>query len=357
MAINQIEDWIARERRKALVKGFLINFTLTAISIFIVYDLLQSWTGAALPALSLGAAGVMLTIGFVLGAVWSRYPHSAGRILIESTHPLLKQNRRAESVPWNKTASAWITFGILILTLVAGWKFTQINLRELFSANGLDSARRLFGALFTPNFSILGEVVAKMIETIFIAFMATLIAVPVAFLASFFCARNLMKGSGASMAVYTILRLIFNFSRSIEPVIWAIIFACWVGIGPFAGMLSLAIHSVASLAKLYSEQIEIIDQGPVEAIEATGANRLQVVWYAIVPQIVLPYLSYTIYRWDINIRMATIIGIIGGGGVGTLLFQYQGLARWNEVGTIVIVVAVVVWAMDVLSAKIRETIA
>jgi phosphonate transport system permease protein len=110
------------------------------------------------------------------------------------------------------------------------------------------------------------------------------------------------------------------------------------------------------LAKLYSEQIESIDRGPMEAIEATGASRVQTIWYSVVPQIILPFLSYTIYRWDINIRMATIIGLVGGGGVGTLLMQYQGIARWNEVGTIIITIAVVVWVMDYISAKVREAI-
>jgi phosphonate transport system permease protein len=142
----------------------------------------------------------------------------------------------------------------------------------------------------------------------------------------------------------------------VEPLIWAIIFSVWVGIGPFAGMLSLMLHSVASLVKQYSEVIEDVDRGPMEAIEATGANAVQVVLWAVVPQVVLPFLSFTIYRWDINIRMATIIGLVGGGGIGTLLMQYQGLAKWNEVGTIILIIAAVVWIMDYLTARIREAI-
>jgi phosphonate transport system permease protein len=129
-----------------------------------------------------------------------------------------------------------------------------------------------------------------------------------------------------------------------------------VGIGPYAGMIALLVHSIASNAKLYSEAIETIDQGPIEAIQATGANKIQIIWYAIVPQIILPFLSFTIYRWDINVRMATVIGLVGGGGIGTMLMQYQGLARWHEVGLIVLMIAVVVWIMDYLSAKLRESI-
>jgi ABC-type methionine transport system permease subunit len=104
------------------------------------------------------------------------------------------------------------------------------------------------------------------------------------------------------------------------------------------------------------QEIENCESGPIEAMEATGARNIHVIWHAVVPQVLMPFLSFTIFRWDINIRMATIIGLVGGGGVGTLLMQYQGLAQWNEVGTIVIVIAVVVWMMDFLSGKVREAL-
>ncbi len=195
-----------------------------------------------------------------------------------------------------------------------------------------------------------------MIETIYIALIATLISIPITLLISFFTARNLMKENRLTFAIYYILRIVLNFVRSIEPFIWAIIFSVWVGIGPFAGMIALLVHSIASNAKLYSEAIESIEQGPVEAISATGANKIQIVWHAVVPQIVLPFLSFTIYRWDINVRMATVIGLVGGGGIGTMLMQYQGLARWREVGLIVLMIALVVWIMDYISAKVREAI-
>ena len=188
------------------------------------------------------------------------------------------------------------------------------------------------------------------------AFVATAIALPFAFLLGFLAARNLMDSSPVFLAIYTIVRFFLNLTRSIEPLVWAIIFSVWVGIGPFAGMLALCLHTVSSLAKLYSEQIENVDDGPIEAITATGAHPFQVIWYGVVPQIVLPYLSFTIYRWDINVRMATIIGLVGGGGIGTLLMQYQGLAKWNEVGMLVIMIAFIVWAMDYASSKIRAAI-
>lgn len=90
----------------------------------------------------------------------------------------------------------------------------------------------------------------------------------------------------------------------------------WVGLGPYAGIIALTVHSVASLGKLYSEAIESIDPGPIEAIQATGATRLQTIMFAVVPQMIAPFVSFSIYRWDINVRMSTVIGLVGGGGVG-----------------------------------------
>jgi phosphonate transport system permease protein len=154
--------------------------------------------------------------------------------------------------------------------------------------------------------------------------------------------------------VYYLVRTIATIFRSIEAVVWAIIFSVWVGIGPFAGMLALMIHSVAALTKLYSEQIENIDQGQVEAIKATGASTLQVWAFAVIPQIISPYLAFTIYRWDINVRMATIVGFVGGGGIGLLLLQQQQMLRWHNVGLIIWLIALVVWIMDMVSGKVRE---
>lgn len=251
------------------------------------------------------------------------------------------------------TPITYITLLLLSLTAIAGFVVTEISFTELFSPKGFTQAIHLFSQLFSPDFSILQKVLLAAVETIYMALMATAFAIPPAFVMSFLTARNLMKGK-RNGAFYFLTRLVMNIVRSIEPLIWAIIFSVWVGIGPFAGMLALMVHSMVSLAKLYSEQIEEMDNGPMEAIKATGASNLLVLWYGVVPQILNPFLSFTIYRWDINVRMATIIGMVGGGGIGNILMQYQGMARWKEVGTVVFVIAIIVWAMDYASAKIRE---
>jgi phosphonate ABC transporter permease subunit PhnE len=154
--------------------------------------------------------------------------------------------------------------------------------------------------------------------------------------------------------IYTITRTLLNATRSIEPLIYVIIFVVWVGIGPFAGALALGLHTTAALAKLYSEQVESILPGPLEAVQATGANRLQMIVYAVVPQIVSPYISFTMYRWDINVRMSTIIGFAGGGGIGFLLQQNIRLLDYRAASTQMIAIAVVVATMDYVSSVLRK---
>ncbi len=158
------------------------------------------------------------------------------------------------------------------------------------------------------------------------------------------------------MTIYNTSRTTLNTLRSIEPLIMGIVFVIWVGVGPFAGVLALTLHSIAALGKLYSEQVENIDAGPIEAIQSTGANRLQTIIYAVVPQIVPPYIAFTMYRWDINVRMSTIIGFVGGGGIGFLLQQQINLLRYKEAGVAVLAIAIVVSVLDYASAAIRERI-
>ncbi|MDJ0924026.1 MAG: ABC transporter permease subunit [Acidimicrobiia bacterium] len=159
---------------------------------------------------------------------------------------------------------------------------------------------------------------------------------------------------GVGLVIYYAARTLFNTLRSIEPLVMGIVFVVWVGFGPFAGSLALALHTTAALAKLYSEQVESIAAGPLEAVRATGATRLQTVVYAVVPQIVPPYISFTMYRWDINVRMSTIIGFVGGGGIGFLLQQNINLLQYRAAAAQMLAIAIVVATMDYISARLRE---
>ena len=195
--------------------------------------------------------------------------------------------------------------------------------------------------------------IERMIETIFMGMMATFFGIILSIPVSFLAARNIMGGSRITMGVYFLTRTIMNIIRSIEPLIWALIAVVWVGLGPFAGIVALTIHSIAALTKLYSEAIEGIDPGPIEAVRATGANTLQTIMYGVIPQMISPFISFSIYRWDINVRMSTIIGLVGGGGIGFLLVQYIRLLDYRSAGIAVWFIAVTVAILDYVSAEIR----
>jgi len=198
------------------------------------------------------------------------------------------------------------------------------------------------------------ETIERMIETIFLGMMATLFGIIFALPVSFLAAKNLMSGTWFTMGIYYVVRTILNIVRSIEPLIWAIIATQWIGLGPFAGIIALTVHTIAALGKLYSESIENIDPGPIEAVQATGATRLQTIMYAVIPQMIPPFVSFSIYRWDINVRMSTVIGLVGGGGIGFILIQYIRLFRFRAAGIAVWFIAITVAILDYVSAEIRE---
>jgi phosphonate transport system permease protein len=199
-------------------------------------------------------------------------------------------------------------------------------------------------------------VLQKMGETIALALMATTFALFFAVPVSFVAARNLMSGNPVTLTIYFIVRTLLNIVRSIESLIIAIVFVVWVGLGPFAGVMALTVHSIAALGKLYSEQVESIDFGPIEAVRATGATWMQTVAYAVFPQVIPPFLAFTIYRWDINVRISTIIGFVGGGGIGFLIVQWQRLSQWRAIGAAFWSIMIVVAILDYVSAKARQRV-
>ena len=193
-----------------------------------------------------------------------------------------------------------------------------------------------------------------MAETIAIALTATTFAIILAIPLSFVAARNLMSGNPVTLLVYYIIRTVLNIVRSVESLIIAIVFVVWVGLGPFAGVMALTVHSIAALGKLYSEQVENIEFGPIEAIRATGATWWQIVIYAVLPQVVPSFFAFTLYRWDINVRMSTILGFVGGGGIGFLIVQWQRLSQWPAIGAAFWSIMIIVALLDYVSAKARE---
>lgn len=267
---------------------------------------------------------------------------------------LKDQPKSVEKVPtWKKVRSAvYILLGIALFLYF--WEITRINLKDLFDPG--PTFGRLLKDFITIDVSekVVNNVIRELIITVMQALLATtmggILAIPFSFLA----AKNLTGKSKFSSWIFYGTRAVFNVLRSIEALLYVAIFVYWVGIGPFAGMLALTITTFALLGKLFSEAIENIDAGVIEATTATGANKLQTIMYAIVPQIVPPFVSYLIYQWDINIRMATIIGFAGGGGIGLMLSTFFGSLQYHKAGTVILAIVLIVAAMDFTSAKIRE---
>jgi phosphonate ABC transporter permease subunit PhnE len=249
-----------------------------------------------------------------------------------------------------------IAFYVILgaLAFVYCWNLSGLSIKDMLSPGS--NFGQLIHDFVTIDLSpdVLQPVIQQMIVTIFQAFLATTLGALLALPFSFLAAKNLTGRSRLSAWIYYATRAMFNLLRSIEALLYVVIFIFWVGIGPFAGMLALAVTSFALIGKLFSEAIENIDAGPIEAVNATGANRLQMIVYAVLPQIVPPFVSYLIYQWDINIRMATIIGFAGGGGIGLTLTTFFGSLEYHKAGTVVAFIVIVVALMDFASARLRQ---
>ncbi len=267
--------------------------------------------------------------------------------------------RRGPLTDWRK----WGTLAAVLAVLYVGVQLLGIDVSRSNPEYGLKQVLRLlrfdFSILSPQNeFETFWDTAGGlMIVTIFLGIVATAISIVIALPLAFLGARNIMTGNPVTSAVYAIVRVIFTIIRSIDVLIVVIIMTIFFGLGSAAGVFGLAFHNIGVLGKLYSEAVEGIDPGPGEAITATGASRLQVVWTAVLPQIVNPFISFSIYRLDANVRLAPILGFVGGGGIGQMLFQSTQLLQYEKAGLIVFLIIVTVATMDFLSAQIRKRLA
>jgi phosphonate transport system permease protein len=210
----------------------------------------------------------------------------------------------------------------------------------------------LLGRMFPPEWSFAGRLVEPLLQTIRIATLGTaaavVLSIPVAFLAA--------RTTTPNRVTYAAGRLVMVVSRSVDTLIWALIFIIVVGPGPLAGVLAVAMRSIGFVSKLFAEGIEEIDPGQVEAVTATGATRAQTLLFAIVPQVRPVFAGVCIYRWDINVRESTVLGIVGAGGLGFVLNEAILGLEWSRVGMILTVVLLVVIASEALSAFLRRRV-
>ncbi|MBI3522716.1 MAG: phosphonate ABC transporter, permease protein PhnE [Chloroflexi bacterium] len=270
--------------------------------------------------------------------------------------PVPAELRRTPLTDWRR----WSVVAITLAVLFVGVKLLDIDTSR---ANPEYASGVIFKLLqwdfdiMTPQneFETFWDTAGGlMIVTIMLGIVATAFAMILALPLAFLGARTIMTGNPITGAIYAVVRVLFTIIRSIDVLIVVIVFSIIFGLGSAAGVFGLAFHNIGVLGKLYSEAIEGIDPGPGEAITATGADRIQVIWTAVLPQIFNPFVSFTIYRLDANVRLAPIIGFVGGGGIGQLLFQTINLFQYQKAGLIIFMIVVTVALMDFGSAQIRK---
>lgn len=238
------------------------------------------------------------------------------------------------------------------IIFVVAWSVRSLDLPWEYFDDAGEQAMDLFTRMVPPDWDVLGGVLDALIETIHIATLGTIVTVFIAFPIAFLSARN----TTINTTTWVIGRFILVASRSVNTIVWALLFVAIFGPGPVAGIWAIAFRSIGFMGKLVAEAIEEIDEGTVEAIEATGASRLQVLWIGILPQVLPVIYGTTVYRWDINIRESTVLGFVGAGGIGILLYSTMNLFRWEQVSVLMVAIFAVVVVSEFVSAAVRSRI-
>lgn len=239
------------------------------------------------------------------------------------------------------------SWAILVALLAWSWQGADMRPLDLFR----DSANMaVFAAeFFPPNFHDWRIYLQEMLITVHIALWGTVLAVICAIPCGLLCAQNIVPAW-----VYQPVRRLMDACRAINEMVFAMLFIVAVGLGPFAGVLALWIHTTGVLAKLFAEAVEAIDPRPVEGVRATGANGLQEVLYGVIPQVLPLWISYALYRFESNVRSASVVGMVGAGGIGVILHEVIRGFDYAETAAVLIMIIVCVTLIDLLSARIRQ---
>ena len=250
---------------------------------------------------------------------------------------------------WSWKTIVFIILSILLLTLVT--IDLEVNFINLFT-NSFKYFSDIFSRMLPPDFSNFNELIFSMIETIEIAILGTFIAIMLSIPLALLSAKNIAP----NIFVYFIARTITVFFRAIPEFIIAMILVIAIGFGAMPGVLALGIHTMGFLAKFYAEDIEHINKGPVEALKSSGASKRQIIAFAVIPQIIPSFVGNNLYILDRNIRMATMLGIVGAGGIGYELQSSFRMFEYPRVSAIIIIIFVTIFLIDGLSSYIRSKI-
>ena len=251
---------------------------------------------------------------------------------------------------WIAVAPLRFVGTLLALALVYGFSlhFVDIDLGRLWT--GLPRLAHWAGKAWPPDMRDLGVLIQRAIETLAMAVIGTTIGGIIAGPCCILAARNVTP----SAVLYTPTRWFLNILRGIDSFIFALLFVAAVGLGPFAGVIGIGLHSAGTIAKLWSEAIEAVEPGPLEAAALTGANRLKVISYALLPDVLSNLTSITLYVWEFNVRSSTVLGVVGAGGIGQELKNSVDLLDFARLFTIILIILAMVTVIDQFSAWLRR---
>lgn len=247
---------------------------------------------------------------------------------------------------------AFQTATFLVIGIVLYWTAVDTNVSVGEFIQGIPAIADYLGRMYPPDLQYAPLIWQPTIETIEIATWGTLIGIILGLPLGLMAARNISP----HLAVYGSARFILNSLRGVSELVFALIFVSAVGLGPFPGILALGLHNAGMLGKFYAEAIEAIDPGPMEALNATGATWLQTVVYAIIPQVTPHFITYNLYRFEVSIRSATVLGLVGAGGIGFHLLTSIRLFDYQETAVVLIVIILLVVITDYLGARLRARI-
>ncbi|MFO7729548.1 MAG: phosphonate ABC transporter, permease protein PhnE [Spirochaetia bacterium] len=258
-----------------------------------------------------------------------------------------------ESYHWKRYTFKQKVSRYLAFFVVAGlllWTFNTIDVFWPWVWSAPEEIRDMVSRMMPPNPYAIPRILPVLIETINIATIGTVFAVIISLPIAYFGARNVSPNK----ITLGIARLIIVATRSINTLIWALLFVAILGPGPMAGVVAIGFRSIGFMAKLIGESIEEMDWGPVEALQSSGSSRGHIISYAIVPQVMPTFWAVTILRWDINIRESTVLGMVGAGGIGMLFQVAIDLFRWNDVSMVLVSIVAVVLFGEVVTGLVRR---
>jgi phosphonate transport system permease protein len=247
---------------------------------------------------------------------------------------------------WRK--KVWQSSLVIAVVLVASWFVDLLDFQTL--ADGVPAIATLMSESLPPDFTNVTDWLWPLLDTLAMSIAGTALAVTFSVPLAFLAARN----TSPNATVFHITRTLLNALRSVPELIMGIIFVAAVGFGALPGVLALGLHSIGMVGKFFAEAIEHVDEAPVEAAEAAGATRLQVLYHAVLPQVLPQFADVSIYRWEYNFRASTVMGMVGAGGIGFELMGSLRIMQYQEVSAILIVILLMVTMVDGLSGRLRQ---